>query len=902
MSNDSFLSISKQENINKFYSDLYNICPKMICLKNNVINSDNSLHIQSSYVNKSIENNKNYPLAFIDDIKDSLLLDKNLRYIPQKGLSISNIEIPVSDNLLNIYKSSNNVNTIVSQFNSDGNNVNNETYTGIKLLRGSVYGGEISGFRDISNNYGGIEIKSINNGDEKKILRLDKNGINISGNITCSDNILIGGVNILDSILTNPNFNSIFGLKYIQKYVTTNYINNLNINAVNSNNIKINENTNINNESEIPYIVDDYQIYKKLGSNSSLKYNSLTKHLISENINIENKLSVQSNTYIGGILNASSVHVNNDLHVIGNIIAHEYIYQTTFETEEIKKYESISISGGADILGNLNASNITISNKLDIKGKVEAKDINGQNLTLSGKLLVNEINASSINYNKLQTDKLKLLNSTTTKKGEIGIIDDSLYIDFNENNTFNIDSIGNIGIGLGNPNFNLDIKQDIHSYGNFFNSSRDYQVMDNLNASNINKLDLLSKKLELLDLIKSIDIYELEYKDYYSYPTKKNASGNNANYYGLLANNIEIKLPNAVIKKPSLNPNRMDVFYKNPKLNQCKFEQNDVPNNNELSSIKIDTASCTNLEIDKTYIVYVFISDDLYEKLFIKPINNTSFIIKKQNYVKIVILGEVNEMSYVDKNLINTISFGGIKYLIDEFDKLINSDNTLNTDNFVTFEKSVSINDNLTVKKYIHAQDIDIAGRFSINYNFGPEDYLLGSDGQKGLKWIKPIDVNSIDHLIVTNDVQIGGTTILNGNVNIKNKLSINGESYFEKSLYIKEGFNIRAGGFLSVNEHVYINDNLNVNKDTFINGNLNVSNITIGNDIYIGDKLKVKNENGEYSYGNNNDILLINGSGNISWSKIPEVDLKNLEGKYDDLENKYNNLIQLLRDKKILD
>ena len=62
-------------------------------------------------MNSSYENNKIYPLAFINEKNGDILLDKKLIYNPDKGISISNIERTTSNNLLEIYKSSNEKNT-----------------------------------------------------------------------------------------------------------------------------------------------------------------------------------------------------------------------------------------------------------------------------------------------------------------------------------------------------------------------------------------------------------------------------------------------------------------------------------------------------------------------------------------------------------------------------------------------------------------------------------------------------------------------------------------------------------------------------------------------------------------------------------------------------------------------
>ena len=462
-------------------------------------------------------------------------------------------------------------------------------------------------------NIGNVGIGKNNNIEEK--LDIEGN-IRINGNIYPSINsnfdlglsnykwkdlYLSGNSIYLDNIIISNENNNIS-----IKDSNNNY-KNLNVNELilNSNNynykFKINENGILtydsNNKSYYPSFINNNNDYSNivylnvlLSTSNELNNKIINLNTDTVKIGIKNRFIVNDiydrNIIFTKDLNTSNL-ITSNINVIGNkILINTNIYQT--EKIEINNnknniclkinqlnnnYNLIEFYNNNKLIFIINSNNyIGINNinpiyDIDINSNLNSSEIYIKNINISNIINNNIINNSNklINYNNLIN---KPILSTISLSRDYNDLSNLSWMNIN-NNIYNC-NIGNIGIGISNPQYKLDINDNINTKEILIKNTNISNIIDEKIIITSNKLidysNLINKPI--LSLISKTG----DYNDLIIKPTNMEGTSN----YNSLINKPWIILGNNIY---NFNNGNIGIGISNP---QYKLDINEDLNTKEL--------------------------------------------------------------------------------------------------------------------------------------------------------------------------------------------------------------------------------------------------------------------------------------------------------------------------------
>jgi len=830
----------------------------LISTSNNLNNKINSLNTNTIILgsnNRFIINDiYDRDINFTKSIITSNIITSNLNVIGDDTIINSSI---YQTEQLEINNNKNNVSLIINQSNTNFNIIEFYKNNQIVLIINSNGNLGINNSNplynvDINGNINCIEIFI----KEQNISNIIDDKITINSNILINYNNLINK-SILSSIALSNDYNYLINKPWINinNNIYNSNIGNIGIGKTNPE-YKLDINDNLNSteifikEQNISNLIDDKII---INSNFLIDYNNLiNKPIISlvgisgdYNDLINKPLNFEGTNNYNDLINKQWININNNIYNsnIGNI----GIGKTNPEYK-------------LDINDNINSIDIFIKNQ-NISNLIDDKIIINSNFLINYNNLINKPIISSVGISGDYNDLInKPLLSLVALTGNYNDLINKSWININ-NDIYN-SNIGNIGIGKTNPEYKLDINDNLNSIDIFIKNQNISNIINNniSLSSNIlyNKINYLNTDTILLGSNNRFIINDVYNRDI---NFTKNIIASN-----IITSNLSVIGDNTILNTTLYETEQLQIIND---TNACPLIINQL--NNNFNIVEFYNNNVLSLIINSNGNLGINNSNPLYNIDINGNLNSTEIFIKEQNISNIIdnkiILNSnflINYNNLINKPILSSItSTGDYNDLINK--PWININNNIYNSNIGNIgigktnpEYKLDINDNLnSIDIFIKNQNISnlIDNKIIINSNFlidynnlinKPIISLVGISGDYNDLLDKPTIQNN-----TSNYNQLYNTPWININNNIYNS-------------------NIGNIGIGKTNPEY----KLDITGDININGLLRLSNINLPFTTY--SNTNIISSNGNFNYINNSNygyyIFLTNGT--ITFPQLTYADI----------------------------
>jgi len=654
--------------------------------------------------------------------------------------------------------------------------------------------------KDKNNNYKGLNINSftINSNNNKISIEIDNEG----------------------KIVYNSNNNYYYQIILENEYDNSNIVySNVLIDTSNDIYSKIKSITTDNilsdEQSSNRFIIND--IYDR---NITFTKNIYSSNIITSNLTIIGEYTIFNTP----IYQTNNLEIYNDFNNVPLIIRHN---NSNYNIAEFYNNSNIVflISSNSNI--GINTSNPLYN--LDINGSLNTRELFIKGVNISN-IIDNKILSSSnilIDYNThINLPQL----SAVAINGDYNNLINIPWINSN-NNIYNFNN-ENIGIGISNPKYKLDVNGEINTKDLLIKGANISNIIDEKIIITSNKLIDYNNHINLPSL------YNVSLSgSYYDINNRPNQYGEYSNYNNLININWINDNNNIYIN----NINNIGIGTDNP---QYKLDINGEINVNELFIKELNISNI----IDNKFLINSNILIDYYNHI---NLPNLSIFSTTGNYIDLI---NIPNLSYVALN--------------GDYNDLINKP-WLNSNNNIYNSNINNIGIGIENPKY----KLDINGEININEIFIKENNISNIINYKNSIFSNIINSNIIN--LSTDNIYLGSN-----NKFIINDIYINNIN-ISKNLYasniITSNLNV-IGDITTFNTNVYITKNMEI---------INENNFTC---------FVIKHINSEKNvleiYNNSNNIFIINSNKNIGINNINpkyNLDINGSLNTYELFINNYN-------------
>ena len=882
----------------------------------NVTNTDQihegstNLYFTDNRVSNIVINQQEVIKNYVDNRLDNIIINtdditSNNEYLNNSNYELANSNLHIINNLNLIYTDS-----IATALNSDLIKLKTDTQFGFNYFKSDL----IHTSNIIVNNVNDANTLSLSNISNFEIAIINEVDIITSSNLkfeTTVDtlhNYIDTEIPIINSLLSQYNFNSIVNSNEIINYINLNIINSSNytsnLNIYTSNLIDITSNNLFNYSCNLDLDTsnliditsnnlfnDLYNLDLDTSNLIDITSNNLFNYSSNLNVNISNYLIenelyiLQTSNHIGNLdTNISNYLFKNELDILqtsNNIGTLDINISNYFINNEAEIVRSSNLTSNL----NVNISNYLFKNELDIlqtSNHIGTLDINISNYLIENEAeiirssnLITNLNVNISNY--LIENELDILQTSN----HIGNLDTNISNYFINNEVEIVRSSNLIS--------NLDVNISNYFINNEAEIIRSSNLITNLNVNISNYL--IENEAEIIRTSNYIDITS-NYLYIYTNSLDSDTSNyiyDTSNYLENYINDIDNKITIDYKTKINTIGNNFDLIITNLNKNFSNYiEYNSNYITKYSCNLDLDTSNYIDITTNHLFNIIDTIEYDVNTKLtLIEAINDqTTSIVTQLNIQNLSIITNVENTSNHIGNLDTNIS----NYLFkNELDILQTSNHIGNLDTNISnylFENELDIlqtsnhigNLDTNISNYLFKNELDIlqTSNHIGNLDTNISNYLFKNelDILQTSNHINDLDIKLLH--IINDENELVEFKLLSSNNNISNYIN-NIESKTSNIEIYSDG-NIKLNSDLTIDGTLYVN-NIDIDGETtIINTNTyQTENLEIINNQGDGPSLKIdhKNQNNNiFEASNLEHFIIIDNTGKLGINKTPTIDL----------------------------